>query len=273
MTKKRLSDLLKEEVQKDADPVAESSESTPTPAEPVAAKSDKPARSATRRTTGRRTAPAAKPSSSTPKATKSTKESKPEKAASEPVEATSPLPEVKAAAKELAAKEPAVKEHAVKESETKESETKAAKAKETEAKIAELEQALQATQARETVLQKQVSGLQEDLSNQQERLFELKDLMEKAKAEAETKTGQLKKVTAELEEAKQTILKMAESPSKPASPKHTPVYGAGADIVERRPLPARSPASSLKRIPEASIQQGSVVQNSMLSNDDIGWVD
>jgi chromosome segregation ATPase len=87
---------------------------------------------------------------------------------------------------------------------------------------ADLEQQVQAltaelatSQAQETKLLDQIKGLQGDLDTQQARLFELKDTLEKVESAAQQKDDQLAKLTAELEEAKQVILKMSQPAPEP----------------------------------------------------------
>ncbi|MBD2256713.1 hypothetical protein [Pseudanabaena sp. FACHB-2040] len=259
MTKKRLSDMLKEEVQKEE---GQKQEPEPKGPEPEAAKKEakpdappeaaaKPAKTRTapsRRTTGRRSA-AAKPAAEKPAAEK---------------------PAAEKAEKPAAVEKPAVEKAAAPEA--KPSSDSATPDLGVAAKVSELEQALQQAQAREATLQKQVNGLQEDLGKQQERLFELKDLLEKANAEAEAKTSQLTQVTAELETAKKDILKVTEAKSQPAQTPASTRRRVGADIVDRQIYGPRSQASRAKSLPEASFQPGPTT-NSMLSNDEIGWVD
>ncbi|NJN20759.1 MAG: hypothetical protein HC812_05660 [Leptolyngbya sp. RL_3_1] len=117
-------------------------------------------------------------------------------------------------------------------------------------------------QGQETKLLDQIKGLQGDLDTQQARLFELKDTLEKAEHTAQQKEEQLVKLTAELEAAKQVILKM----SQPApEPKPTP-------STERAPLAIKmSRRAPAKHIPEYAIQRGE--QKSMVSDIDIGWFD
>ena len=112
---------------------------------------------------------------------------------------------------------------------------------------------------KETDLGKQVKGLQADLDKQQERLFELKDILEQAQKDAKADADKLQKVTKELEEAKSVILKMTEaaeatpaSAPVPAPPEPTPAAPeletkpalavkmppGGGDIYRGRRLPS-----------------------------------
>ena len=91
-----------------------------------------------------------------------------------------------------------------------------------ESQVAALTADLAAAAQRETTLTAQVKGLQGDLETQQTRLFELKDALEKAEAEATAKNQQIEKVTAALAEAKQTILKMTEMAAAPPPPPRPP---------------------------------------------------
>ena len=136
-----------------------------------------------------------------------------------------------------------------------------------EKKITELEASL--SQAEE-----QIVGLQEDLETHQSRIFELKDELAASQKATADKTIELSKVSEELETAKETIRKItaaqtnkAESPEQPQ-----PKVIHGADLAtNRNTLSLRNRPSSYKAIPEYAIQRGE--QNSMLSDDDIGWVD
>ncbi|NEQ42197.1 MAG: hypothetical protein F6K00_00995 [Leptolyngbya sp. SIOISBB] len=156
---------------------------------------------------------------------------------------------------------------------------------------------------KEAALDKQVKGLQEDLNKQQERLFELKDTLEKAQKTAKADANKLKKVTKELEEAKTVILKMTEAAETIPEPEPAPVSPpptaaspeletkpalavklppGGGDIYRGQRLPAykssggdiyhgrRLPAH--KNIPDYAIDHGEQ-KNKMLSDEEIGWVD
>lgn len=121
---------------------------------------------------------------------------------------------------------------------------------------------LGAIKAQEAKSLDQIKGLQGDLDNQQSRLFELKDTLEKAEKIVQQKDTQLLKLTAELEEAKQVILKMSQPQPEP---KPTP-------SPERAPLAVKmSRRAPAKHIPEYAIQRGE--QRSMVSDMDIGWFD
>ncbi|MEB3268183.1 MAG: hypothetical protein VKJ09_06565 [Leptolyngbya sp.] len=158
-----------------------------------------------------------------------------------------------------------------------------------EQQVTELTTALAAATTREQDLQTQLTGLQADLASQQERLFELKDRLEQAAATTQEKEAALAKATAELAEAKQVILKMTAAPVAPAPPSPVappPVAPAPAAVPPaappaetRAPLSVRM-ASPMRRgaargIPEYAIQRGDKpqVKNTMLSDEDIGWVD
>lgn len=141
------------------------------------------------------------------------------------------------------------------------------------AKIAELEAALSQSAQK-------ASALQADVDTHQDRIFELKDSLEKAESDRQAKTAQVTKLTAELDEAKQVILKLTEANQQAkdqaqAEPEATSEAPA-AKPAERQSLQLRRPYTSYKSIPEYAIQRGTPAggqNNSMLSDDDIGWVD
>ena len=151
--------------------------------------------------------------------------------------------------------------------------------------------------------QEQIAGLQEDIKVHQARIFELKDELEASQKETAAKTEALAKATEELETAKETIRKItAASPQEDATKAEASapnvIHGAdlatrnvadqdtanpetsapnvihGADLAtNRNTLTLRNrPSRSYKAIPEYAIQRGEQ-NNSMLSDDDIGWVD
>jgi peptidoglycan hydrolase CwlO-like protein len=150
--------------------------------------------------------------------------------------------------------------------------------------VKELQTALAAAETREADLQTQVQGLQADLETHQARLFELKDNLEQAQLTTQGKAEELSQVTAELAEAKAVILKMSAAPAprpappEPASPA-PPAAGAPPAPSGRAPLSVRMPTGSRRGaprgIPEYAIQRGekAPVKNTMLSDEDIGWVD
>lgn len=136
----------------------------------------------------------------------------------------------------------------------------------------------------ETSLKKasdQISALQEDVKTHQERIFELKDSLQTAESESKNKDIQIKMLTSELNEAKQNILKLTEASekaSKVAAEKASPpAADKAAKPADRQSLSLQnSPRRSYKSIPEYAIQRGTPLagqNNSMMSDDDIGWVD
>ncbi|MGD1904592.1 MAG: hypothetical protein ACFB0C_01205 [Leptolyngbyaceae cyanobacterium] len=121
---------------------------------------------------------------------------------------------------------------------------------------------LDAAKTQEAKLLDQVKGLQADLETQQSRLFELKDTLEKTEKSTQQKETQLSKLVAELEEAKQVILKMSQPAPEPKPER----------VSERAPLAVKmSRRAPAKHIPEYAIQRGE--QRSMVSDMDIGWFD
>ena len=136
-----------------------------------------------------------------------------------------------------------------------------------EKQVAELETALK--QAKE-----QIAALQKDIETHQTRVFELKDELTASNKATTDKAEELTKITQELETAKETIRNITAAQEEDKAPKdETPQKVIhGADLAtNRNTLSLRSRPSSYKAIPEYAIQRGE--QNSMLSDDDIGWVD
>lgn len=154
-----------------------------------------------------------------------------------------------------------------------------------EQQVKQLQADIDSSKAKESAFAKQVADLQADLTEHQERLFELKDALEQSEKTAKADAKKLEKVTKELDEAKQVILKMTEAAetaeassaeAKPVpqtkAPEAKPALavkmrtGGSNDIYRGRRLPAH------KEIPAYAIDHGEQ-KNRMLSNDEIGWVD
>ncbi|MGB3299190.1 MAG: hypothetical protein WBA76_13040, partial [Phormidesmis sp.] len=153
-------------------------------------------------------------------------------------------------------------------------------------KVAELEALL--TKANE-----QISALQEDVKTHQERVFELKDSLKTAESESSNKDIQVKMLASELNEAKKNVLKLTEANEKAnekASEAASKAAVEKAELAEEAAKkestkPAERQSLSLqnaprrgyyKSIPEYAIQRGTPLagqNNSMMSDDDIGWVD
>ncbi|MGI8934434.1 MAG: hypothetical protein ACR2FS_10210 [Phormidesmis sp.] len=226
MTKKRIADLLKEEVEKpaagEAGPATDGDDTKGTRKRAAASQS-----------TAQKAAATQTPSSKAP------------------------------AAK---AKAPAAKTSAAK------SATKSTSDRQLTAKITELEAAL--AQSAE-----KVNALQTDVDTHQNRIFELKDSLEKTDGDRQAQTVQITQLTAELDEAKQVILKLTEAnqQAKAKAQARAEQEEAAAKPAERQSLKlGRPPYGSYKSIPEYAIQRGTPAggqNNSMLSDDDIGWVD
>ena len=154
--------------------------------------------------------------------------------------------------------------------------TKSASDRQLTAKISELETAL--AQSAE-----KVKALQADVDTHQNRIFELKDSLEKAERDRQAQTAQVTKLTAELDEAKQVILKLTEANQQAkaqaqaqAEQEKSAPEAPAAKPAERQSLKLGRPYNSYKSIPEYAIQRGTPTggqNNSMLSDDDIGWVD
>lgn len=236
MTKKSLSDLLKEEVNKAdapdpaAAPPAASDEAAPA-VTPKATASRRASRSSSsRRTTSRQSAKIESKATTAAKTNAAA-----EAALAQPqVEAVSPVAEVDLAQR-----------------------------------VGALEKDLAAAQKDKAQLEKTIAGLQKDLATQQGRLFELKDSLDRAEAATHAKAEALSKTQAELDEAKATILKLAEAPA-PAAPS-TARRISGVDITPRRPVDTKAKPTYHRGVPEHTPQTGQ--PNPMLTDADIGWVD
>ncbi len=121
--------------------------------------------------------------------------------------------------------------------------------------------------------QEQITGLQNDVKTHQARIFELKDELDAAQKATSEKAEELTKANEELETAKETIRQItAQKEEAPKSEELSPKVIHGADLAtNRNTLSLRNRPSGYKAIPDYAIQRGE--QNSMLSDDDIGWVD
>ncbi len=238
MTKKRLSDLLKEEVNKaDAPDTAAETETEAAP------KPSRRASSARRTATSRRTK-AATPNPAAEPESKSKPEPKPD-SQPEPEAGADPVAEAQPA-QAIAPQPPAPGDSAD--------------------RLSALEKDLAASQKDKAQLEKTIAGLQKDLETQQGRLFELKDSLAQAETAAKAKAEALAKTQAELDEAKKTILKLTEA----AAP--APHRISGVDILPRRPVEPKANRPAYHRgVPDYAIQKGQ--PNTMLTDADIGWVD
>jgi predicted RNase H-like nuclease (RuvC/YqgF family) len=141
--------------------------------------------------------------------------------------------------------------HTKEEKEELPPETISQSATELEANINELKKLLQAAQKKETSLQSQVTDLKSQLQEQKKLVKEL-----------QTQASQEKQLKIELEEAKKTILKLAEVSSKPVA-KATPAK------QESKLTPAKS--TRAEKLPHYS--DPSERPNTTLANKDIGWFD
>lgn len=236
MTKKRLSDVLKEEVNKADAPDSAAAEAEAAP------KPSRRASSARRTATSRRPKAATSQPATEPEST-SSPEPKPE---SQPEPKPEPQPELDSGADVTAAQSSVQDDLAD--------------------RLSALEKDLAATQKDKAQLEKTVAGLQKDLETQQGRLFELKDSLDQAETATKAKAEALTKTQAELDEAKKTILKLTEA----AAP--APHRISGVDILPRRPVEPKANRPAYHRgVPDYAIQKGQ--PNPMLTDADIGWVD
>ncbi|MEO0539346.1 MAG: hypothetical protein AAFZ80_00615 [Cyanobacteria bacterium P01_A01_bin.105] len=259
MTKKRIADLLKEEVEKSAESAAEPSAETVPEVKPK-----RTPRRSTRKTRGRGASAATQG-----------------KSGDEATPASAVTVEVEAKALDNKALDTGALD-------TKTLDTKALT---NGAVAADISVAAEILKNRITDLERQLAAanqkmvdLQADVTTHQNRVYELKDSLDVAQKAEQKKAADLEKVKAELKAAKDTIRQLtvqpsvaqAESPAKPAEqpaaqkPAHTIM---GADLARnRRTFSARRPPTPRKSIPDYAILRDGQ-QNSMLSDDDIGWVD
>ena len=149
-----------------------------------------------------------------------------------------------------------------------------------EKKVKELEASLASSQ-------EQVASLQVDLKDHQDQIFGLKDELTKAQRTATEKETQAANLVQELDYARKTILQLTEANQKAAAEAETKAVeiakaaaeekaaaekaAAEAERASRQSLSLRRAPSGYKRIPEYAIQRGP--SNSMMTDDDIGWVD
>jgi hypothetical protein len=266
MTKKRLSDLLKEEASKSETPGEASSPVTQpaVQADPTQLPQAEEAKASK--------APAAKTTTAR-KTTSSRRASSNRRTSTSRAAASQVAPPTTSAQPELPTPEVAaepVAEPPVKVAEAK-SETPPDPA------LAQLEAVLATLTQEKAALEKTVQGLQSDLAAQQTRLFELKDSLDKAEAVAKAKTKALEKSEAALAEAKQTILKLTDTqatasvPAKAPALEPTPMRRSGGDIIPRQPMAAPSKPGYVRGVPTYTAQSDQ--PNPMLSDADIGWVD
>ncbi|MEM6592962.1 MAG: hypothetical protein AAF651_14020 [Cyanobacteria bacterium P01_C01_bin.73] len=150
-----------------------------------------------------------------------------------------------------------------------------------ETQLAEIDAQLKATSEREQTLIKQVDGLKADMERQQSLIFELKEKLDTAQHDVTAKAEAFSQLTQELETAKQTILKLNEQSQAKAPPQRLarsslPKTQPQAQQLPKQPLNIRRPTShpNAKRIaplPKYVVQ--SEPKSSMLTDEEIGWVD
>ncbi|MEO1589792.1 MAG: hypothetical protein AAFU71_00730 [Cyanobacteria bacterium J06632_22] len=266
MTKKRIADLLKEEVEK-SDESAGTAESSAESAPEAQPKQTTPRR--TRKTRTSRTTPSTTKSSTTKSSTAKSSTAKTTRAKTKTAAASTP------------ASSATVEVTATPLTDTPASEATdiSVAAEILKNRITELEHQLAAANQK-------VTDLQEDVKTHQDRVYELKDQLDAAQKAAKKQDTTLKKVSTELETAKDTIRQLtAAPPTEAASPppaqstdlkpvEKKPAHPImGADLARnRQTLSARRPPRGSKSIPDYAILRDGQ-QNSMLSDDDIGWVD
>jgi hypothetical protein len=217
MTKKRLSDLLKEEVTK-AESAAESAEGAAPSAEAGATPTPDPVAPAA----ARRAAPRPRTTSRGAAAKKTAKAAPAARAKAKPV------PEAASAA-------PASPSPAGAETDPSQ-------------QVAALQKELTAAQKERSRLEKTIAGLHKDLETQQTRLFELKDSLAQAEAGTKAKDEALAKALAELAEAKQHPA-AASQPRRTSGVDILPRPPVDAADTKARPAYRRG-------VPEYAIQTG-----------------
>ncbi|MBW4664934.1 MAG: hypothetical protein KME01_12170 [Chroococcus sp. CMT-3BRIN-NPC107] len=117
--------------------------------------------------------------------------------------------------------------------------------------VDELKKLLQAAQKTETSLQTQITELKSQLQEQKKLVKEL-----------QAQASQEKQLKTELEEAKKTILKLAEVSSKPT---------AKASPAKQETQLAKAKSTRTEKLPNYS--DPSERPNTTLANKDIGWFD
>ncbi len=263
MTKKRIADLLKEEVEKSSVSVPAAAKLAPSNS---ASDSAKPSASDSASDSAK---PSAKPSVTKASAAKASaaKRTTSKTSASQSTSKSASKSGSPASASTKAA---ATKSSAVKAADTQTTPDLAPKVADLEAKLNEALQ--QSTD--------QISALQGDIDTHQSRIFELKDSLEKTENDGKKKDAQIKKLTDDLEAAKQTIVELTDKSkldakqlaSQPATADKT-----AAQPSDRASLSVRqSPYANHKSIPEYAIQRGTPLAgqgSSMMNDDDLGWVD
>jgi len=253
MTKKSLSDLLKEEVSKADTPEeapAPSDASSEITATPEAETARQPIQSRRKTASSRAKTPKSTPAKSAGRSTSQSKATV--QPSDQPIIAATP-------AATLAAGSADAPPIAITPNETA---------------SAELEATLAAVQQEKADLEKIVQGLQHDLAAQQTRLFELTDSLDQAQADLKAKTDALQQTEKALAEAKATILKLSAptpAPVAPAASRPAPLRRSGGDIVPRQPITRPAQPGYVRGVPTYTSQ--SEQPNPMLSDADIGWVD
>lgn len=261
MTKKRIADLLKEELEK---PAAEGADRGPSENSDQGAGAEN--RDRKRPSTQTETAGAKAASTKASTGKMSTGKTSTAKASS-----TKPST-AKSSTTKSASSAPAAQKTSATKAKPAAADTNAVEFTD---KIAELGAALNRSA-------EQISALQEDIATHQSRIFELKDSLQKSESDRTKKDSTIAKLASELDEAKQTILKLtaaqekAKQQAEQAKPDPTAAKKPEDKPPARQSLSLRQPYPSYKSIPEYAIQRGTPEggqNNSMLSDDDIGWVD
>ncbi|MEO1127323.1 MAG: hypothetical protein AAFX95_25065 [Cyanobacteria bacterium J06639_16] len=143
-----------------------------------------------------------------------------------------------------------------------------------EKQVADLKKQLAAVEEQENPLQKQVTGLKADLEKQQALIFQLKENLESAQTEAKSKAQAFTKLSEELETAKQTIRQLNQQAKTPSTLAKAPAESKPTKqpLSITRPADNRHPnASRIAPLPAYVIQSGP--KPTMLTDEEIGWVD
>ena len=132
---------------------------------------------------------------------------------------------------------------------------------------AELKAKLEAARQQETSWQEQIDKLKVALQQQIDLSVRLTTDLERAKGQVDHKETELDRVAAELNEAKKMILQLSEVNAKPLA-KAPPL---GPPTAAQKPTYNRSQRVGLKPLPQYCIQ--SEPKSTAFTDDDIGWVD
>ena len=256
MTKKRLSDLLRHEVEKSAE--EEGADSQKQPAKPTTARG-KTASKASEKAGDSKSATASQAQSATsdtdPKQHSTITELEAELAAAQQ--------------QEISSQQAIVNLKSDLQQKTNLSDQLTAKLEHLTGQVAqnaELQAELATARQHETALQQQIDQLKADLQQEIDQSDQLIAELDEVKQHVMQKETLLEQVTTELEEAKKVILQLSAANADPVT-KTAPHRSQPPQKL----MSAKPQRAYLKRLPDYCIQ--SEPKSTLLSDDDIGWVD